>query len=51
MKIDKEIGETNKITEKSYGRVNENGIKYIEYEENPVDIDEGAEVSINILID
>lgn len=48
MKLVKEIEETNKLTEKSCKRVNENEVKYIEYEEIPVDIDEDAEVSINI---
>lgn len=35
-----------KYTEKAVERVDENGVKYIVYEEKSVDIDEDAEVSV-----
>lgn len=44
--IAKKTEDTKKFTEKSTERVDENGVKYIVYEENPVSVDEDAEVYI-----
>lgn len=41
--------DTKKYTEKAVERVDTNGVKYIVYEENSVDIDEDAEVSVQTL--
>lgn len=38
--------EATKFTEKTIERIDENGTKFIEYEENPIDIDVDAEVNI-----
>lgn len=46
-----ETKETAKYTEKATERVDENGVTFIEYEENTVDVDEDAEVNILISIE
>lgn len=46
------IGDKNEVTkqyrEKAVERVDENGVKFIIYEENPIDVDENAEVNMYI---
>jgi uncharacterized protein (DUF1330 family) len=44
--VDKKEKETNNYMEEVTEQVDKNGVKYIVYQENPVDIDADAEVNI-----